>query len=157
MNRPGDEDARVELRFSTVVLWTGDVERITTFYESVLGFRLSDRAGDGERYRSGETWAEMHAQHVAPEEPEIEFLDQTVHVMPPRPRESRLGCILAFLTDDIIVAVGRLERGGATRTSEVIEESWGWYCYFTDPDGNDLELFQYRGEPWSGTTGSSSS
>ncbi len=138
-----------ELRFATVVFWSKDVGRQVGFYRDALGFRLSDRAGDGESYRPGETWAELHAERTAPEEPEIEFLDQAVFRMPPPPPHGRPGCILAFITDDVRKAADALEANGATRTSEIIEDVWGWYAYFTDPDGNDLEVFQYRGVPWS--------
>jgi catechol 2,3-dioxygenase-like lactoylglutathione lyase family enzyme len=137
-----------ELKFATVVFWTEDVGRQVAFFRDALGFRLSERTGDGVSYRSGETWAELHAQHPAPEEPEIEFLDQAVFRMPPPPLQGRPRCILAFLTDDIYKATDALEAKGATKTSEIIEDVWGWYTFFTDPDGNDLEVFQYRGEPW---------
>jgi predicted enzyme related to lactoylglutathione lyase len=149
MDPDAKEETSGELRFATVVFWSEDVGRQVAFYRDALGFRLSERAGDGASYRSGETWAELHAEHTAPEEPEIEFLDQAVLRMPPPPPRGRPGCILAFLTDDVRKAADALEAKGARMTSEIIEDVWGWYAYFTDPDGNDLEVFQYRGVPWS--------
>lgn len=143
-----EETTTGELRFATVVFWSDDVRRQVAFYRDALGFRLSERQGDGRAYRPGETWAELHAERTAPEEPELEFLDQGVFRMPPPPAVGRPGCILAFLTDDVGKAAEALEAKGATRTSEIIEDVWGRYVYFTDPDGNDLEVFEYHGVPW---------
>ena len=109
---------------------------------------MSGRPGDGAQYRPDETWSELHAPDPDHDEPEIEFLDEAMHALPPSPAEGRPGPILAFRTDDIRVAVERLERRGVARVSDIFDETWGWCCYFKDPDGNDLEVFQYRPEPW---------
>jgi catechol 2,3-dioxygenase-like lactoylglutathione lyase family enzyme len=136
------------LRFATIAFRTSDVGRLATWYRDVFGFRMSERPGDGVQYRPDETWSELHAPDPDHEEPEIEFLDEAMHALPPLPAAGRPGPILAFRTDDIHVAVERLERHGVARASAIFDETWGWCCYFKDPDGNDLEVFQYRAEPW---------
>jgi catechol 2,3-dioxygenase-like lactoylglutathione lyase family enzyme len=136
------------LRFATIAFRTSDVGRLATWYRDVFGFRMSERPGDGAQYRPDETWSELHAPDPDHEEPEIEFLDEAMHALPPLPAAGRPGPILAFRTDDIHVAVERLERRGVARASDIFDETWGWCCYFKDPDGNDLEVFQYRAEPW---------
>jgi len=137
------------LRFSTVILQTRDVPRMVSFYEDVLGFGLNERAGD-EAYLPGVNWAELHAPAVDPDEPDLEFLDGSAHVVPsPAPGVAPGRCILAFRVDDIQEGIRLLERGHAAHISEIHEEAWGWFCYFKDPDGNDLELFEYRPGGWS--------
>ena len=136
------------MRFATIAFRTSDVARLSSFYREVFGFRLSQRPGDGEQYRPEQTWAELHAPDPDHEEPEIEFLDEAMLALPPPPAEGRPGPILAFRTRDIRAAVEALDRHGVERVSDVFEETWGWCCYFKDPDGNDLEVFEYRDQPW---------
>jgi catechol 2,3-dioxygenase-like lactoylglutathione lyase family enzyme len=122
---------------------------MVAFYEDVLGFGLNERAGDDD-YLPGVNWAELHAPAVDPDEPDLEFLDGSVHVVPSPTAEDAPGrCILAFRVDDIREGVRLLEDGHAGGISEIHEESWGRFCYFKDPDGNDLELFEYRPGGWS--------
>lgn len=139
-----DRPAEARIRFATVAFRTTDVARLSAFYRDVFGFRLNERWGDGDRYVPGETFAELHATDPDHDEPEIEFLDEAVHLLPAAPPDGRPGPILAFRTDDIRAAVAALQARGVTGVSDVMEEPWGWACYFRDPDGNDLELFQYR-------------
>jgi catechol 2,3-dioxygenase-like lactoylglutathione lyase family enzyme len=139
-----DRPSEPRIRFATIAFRTTDVARLSAFYREVFGFDLNERWGDGDRYRPGKTFAELHAADPDHDEPEIEFLDEAVHVLPPGPRDGRPGPILAFRTDDIRAAIAALEARGLPASSEVIEEPWGWCCYLRDPDGNDLELFQYR-------------
>jgi len=54
---------------------------------------------------------------------------------------------LSFLVADIEDEYQRLTRAGATFVSAPVEitagtNRGGWVCYFSDPDGNGLELFQ---------------
>ena len=138
-----------EMRLATVVLRTRDVPRMQSFYEDVLGFTLNDRAGD-ERYRPGITWAELDAPARDPQEPDVELLDEATHTLPPSPDDGPASrAIIAFRVDDIRRAVAFLGESDVGGALEIVEESWGWFCFFSDPDGNDLEVFQYRDdEPW---------
>ncbi len=140
----------IEMRLATLLLRTRDVGRMQSFYEGVLGFRLNDRVGD-ERYRSGITWAELDAPARDASEPDVELLDEGTHALPPASSTgSASRAIIAFRVDDIHDAVAFLGESNVGGPLEIVEESWGWFCYFKDPDGNDLEVFQYRDEePWS--------
>lgn len=142
----------IEMRFATVLLRTRDVGRMVSFYEGVLGFKLNDRLGD-DRYRPGITWAELDAPARDAREPEVELLDEGTHALPPASRDGSAGrAIIAFKVDDIHDAVAFLGESNVGGSLEIIEESWGWFSYFEDPDGNDLEVFQYRSEePWEGS------
>jgi catechol 2,3-dioxygenase-like lactoylglutathione lyase family enzyme len=140
----------IEMRLATVVLRTSDVARMRSFYENVLGFTLNDRVGD-DRYRPGITWAELDAPARDAREPDVELLDEATHTLPPAPEDGSQAsrAIIAFRVDDIRRAVAFLRESHIGGPLEIVEESWGWFCYFADPDGNDLEVFQYRDEePW---------
>ena len=139
----------IEMRLATVLLRTRDVGRMLSFYEGVLGFKLNDRVGD-ERYRPGITWAELNAPVRDAREPDVELLDEETHVLPPASSDgSASRAVIAFRVDDIFDAVAFLGASDVGGPLEIVEESWGWFCYFADPDGNDLEVFQYRDEePW---------
>jgi catechol 2,3-dioxygenase-like lactoylglutathione lyase family enzyme len=139
----------IEMRLATLVLRTRDVARMRSFYEDVLGFTMNDRVGD-ERYRPGITWAELEAPARDAREPDVELLDEATHTLPPASSDgSASRAIIAFRVDDIRRAVAYLGRSKVGGPLEIVEESWGWFCYFTDPDGNDLEVFQYRdADPW---------
>ena len=139
----------IEMRLATLVLRTRDVARMRSFYEDVLGFTMNDRVGD-ERYRPGITWAELHAPARDAQEPDVELLDEATHTLPPATSDGPASrAIIAFRVDDIGRAVAFLRESNVGGRLEIVEESWGWFCYFSDPDGNDLEVFQYRDEdPW---------
>jgi catechol 2,3-dioxygenase-like lactoylglutathione lyase family enzyme len=50
---------------------------------------------------------------------------------------------LAFLVDDAASERERLTAAGV-RCDPLVEEGWGRYTSFTDPEGNRLQLFQLR-------------
>lgn len=133
----------IDISFATVLLRTRDVGGMRAFYERVLGFELDERELGDPLYSVGINYAELRAPRRDPGEPELELLDETVHTLPPRASDGRAS-ILAFKVDDIHRAVGELRAMGVEPSTEVLEEGWGWFCFLRDPDGNDLELFQYR-------------
>ena len=138
----------LRVRFSTVIVPTRDVPKMRKFYEELFGFRLNDRTGDGE-YRPGINWAELEAPEQDPGEPDLELLEIGEHVLPASAAAGPPGgCIFAFRVDDIREAAAFLQDKGVPLSSEIYEEGWGWFFYFHDPDGNGLELFQYRAGSW---------
>lgn len=120
------------LRLSHVTVAVDDLDAMVDFYESVLGFRVTNRGavGEGEMAFISQDPAEHHQiVLVSGEQTAAHAFVMADH--------------LAFRTGtlDELRAVGdRLEAAGV---EDVIPISHGnaWSLYFTDPEGNGLEIF----------------
>jgi len=119
--------------------WTGvtidcvDVERMATFWGSLLGRDPSDEMdGDG--------WATVGSRHDA--EPRLTF--QQV----PEPRAGKVRLHLDLEVDDVTAGVAEVERLGGRPTGERHEYDEGVVVVMTDPEGHEFCLVQlYRGAP----------
>lgn len=110
------------------------------FYRDVLELPVSDDQDQGE-YHVGDDWLILQTG----EQTALELLDQDVHTVPKdggSPAGNRLWPIL--WTEDLEESRATLQGRGVSFTSDVFEETWGWFCFFQDPDGNDIELAQWR-------------
>ncbi|TKB54685.1 VOC family protein [Ferrimonas aestuarii] len=50
--------------------------------------------------------------------------------------------MINLIVDDLDGALAQVEQGGATLVAEVVEESYGRFGWFVDPEGNKIELWQ---------------
>jgi predicted enzyme related to lactoylglutathione lyase len=109
-----------------VYYWVSDMDRAVKFYEDVLGLEL--------RQRNGPTWAEFDGGSVTL------AIHQAVEGWPAQPG----GATAVFKTADLDTARSELEGRGVEfgHAGEVGE--WARYATFKDPDGNTLQLIEYR-------------
>lgn len=113
------------LGFDHVYYWTRDMGRAIAFYEGVLGLQLAQRAGEG--------WAEFRAGPVR----------LALHAT----QEDQLhpGGTIVFRVDDLDEATSALrQRGVAFDGHEAEVPGVGRFATFHDPDGNPLQLIEYR-------------
>jgi catechol 2,3-dioxygenase-like lactoylglutathione lyase family enzyme len=108
-----------------VYYWTRDMDRAVAFYEGVLGLKLGHRAGGG--------WAEFDAGPVRL------ALHATVEAEVPS------GGTVVFRVDDLDEAISSLRQRGVVFDGHEAEvPGVGRFATFHDPDGNPLQLFEYR-------------
>jgi catechol 2,3-dioxygenase-like lactoylglutathione lyase family enzyme len=108
-----------------VYYWTRDMDASVAFYTEVVGLALVRREGSG--------WAELEA-------PPIRLaLHHTKD-------EDRPGSgTVVFRVDDLDEARWSLEQRGASFEAHVGEvEGFARFATFRDPDGNPLQIIEYR-------------
>ncbi|MBI5281038.1 MAG: VOC family protein [Candidatus Solibacter usitatus] len=112
-----------KLRFDCIFYYVSDLDRSIGFYTSVLGFQLSSR----------DAVARFHVDGV---------LFELVPASDPEVFSGRGNGRLAVAVDEIEAAAAELRAKGVA-LSEVHEVSNGRLASFTDPDGNEMILWQY--------------
>jgi catechol 2,3-dioxygenase-like lactoylglutathione lyase family enzyme len=113
------------LSLDHVYYWTRDMDRAVAFYADVLGLALAHRSGDG--------WAEFAA---GPVKLALHGTDEA---------DLPAGGTVVFRVDDLDAARWALERRGVVfdgHESEV--PGVGRFTTFHDPDGNPIQLLEYR-------------
>jgi catechol 2,3-dioxygenase len=122
------------LRLGHATLAARDLDRMVAFYTDVLGFHVTNR---------GEPVPGMGEMAFISQDPNEHHQIVLVHTPEPAARGFVLADHLAFRTEtlDHLRAFG--ERLAAAEVDSVIPVSHGnaWSLYFTDPEGNGLEIF----------------
>jgi len=122
------------LRLSHATLAVRDIDRMVAFYTEVLGFHVTNRGepmpGGGSMVFISQDPDEHHqivmVEMADPANPEFMMLDH-----------------LAFRTgtlDDLRIFGDRLVAGGVTDVTPISHGN-AWSLYFTDPEGNGVEVF----------------
>jgi catechol 2,3-dioxygenase-like lactoylglutathione lyase family enzyme len=112
-----------------VYYWTADMDRAAAFYSEVLGLPLVRRSGDA--------WAEFDGGS-------IRVALHGVHEGEPVPTG---GATAVFEVDDLDDAMAFLNGMGVTFDQHIGEvEGFARFASFLDPDGNTLQIIEYRGE-----------
>jgi len=130
----------MQLRWSHAVVYVRDLENMLDFYTNVLGFQVTDRGPLGD-----------------PNGPEIVFMSQveTDHhqlaFLPVRKGEEDSNSVNHFAfrvdsLDDIREMNGRLIADGRATEINPLTHGNAWSVYFSDPEGNGIELF--CDSPW---------
>lgn len=110
-----------------VYYWTADMDRAVGFYRDVLGLPLVRRQGD--------SWAEFDAGPIRL------ALHGAADGHPVRPG----GATAVFEVDDLDAARRRLQEGGVAFHEHAGEvPGFARFASFPDPDGNTVQLIEYR-------------
>ena len=110
-----------------VYYWTADMDHAAAFYADVLGLPLVRRSGDA--------WAEFDGGS-------IRLALHGVHEGQPIPVG---GATAVFQVEDLDDAMRTLQGRGVTFDQHIGEvEGFARFASFLDPDGNTLQLIEYR-------------
>jgi predicted enzyme related to lactoylglutathione lyase len=110
-----------------VYYWTADLDRAAAFYSEVLGLPLLRRSGDD--------WAEFDAGPIR----------VALHGVHEGQAVPTGGATAVFAVDDLDDAIASLETKGVAFDRHVGEvEGFARFASFSDPDGNTLQLIEYR-------------
>jgi catechol 2,3-dioxygenase-like lactoylglutathione lyase family enzyme len=120
-----DEIAGSALGIDHVYYWTSDMDRAVRFYGEVLGLELERRAGDGwAAFRAGPITLALHGTDEAE--------------VPPA------GTVV-FRVEDLDAATWALRQRGVVFDGHEAEvPGIGRFATFHDPDGNPIQLIEYR-------------
>jgi len=113
----------ITFRFDCVLHYVYDLDRAIEFYATVLGFQLSSRDAVARFYLDGVLFELVPAEECAL-------------------FSGRGNARLTLAVDDIEAAAGEL-RGKGVVVSAVRAVSNGRLASFSDPDGNEIILWQY--------------
>ena len=108
--------------FDCVFYYVSDLERSISFYQNVLGFRLTSRDAVARFDLNGALF---------------ELVPSGKHLMQ-GPSNARL----ALKVEDMVEAIRCLQRYGVA-ASEPEQKPGGMLAFFHDPDGNEICLWQY--------------
>lgn len=110
------------------MIYADDPEAMATWYDEVLG--ISTRLeSDGNRYgevADEESDKELHVG-IYPSEPEVPYRRRSV--------------MINFRVADLDAFASRLRERGV-ELGEVVDEGYGKFLHFSDPEGHPVELWQ---------------
>jgi CreA protein len=112
-----------------VWFWVTDMDRSVTFYRDALGLEV--------RMRHDDRWAELDAGSIRI------GLHGAVDGRPTPP-----GGTAVFLVEDLDAATAALRERGVVFEDHLGEvPGYARYASFVDPDGNAMQLIEYRRHP----------
>lgn len=119
-----------------VNLLVEDFPAMLGFYRDQLGFELNDIA-PGPPAVPLVNWASLRTGSVT-----LELFDVATYGNRDQLNDTgREAVELCFIVDDVDRERIRLEQAGVT-CDPVLQEDWGRYAAFRDPEGNRLQLFE---------------
>jgi catechol 2,3-dioxygenase-like lactoylglutathione lyase family enzyme len=129
------------LNLFQVNLLVEDFPAMLGFYRDKLGFEPNDIA-PGPPAVPLVNWASLRTGSVT-----LELFDVATYGNRDQLHDTgREAVELCFIVDDVDRERIRLEQAGVT-CDPVLEEDWGRYAAFRDPEGNRLQLFQVFDTP----------
>jgi len=116
---------------SQVVLEVEDLERAKKFWTETLGFELAQDAPYGD-----ERWLEVRT----PDKATVVVLDVRQGERPTAPDPSLPTSNVFFYTDDLRQTHKELAARGVQFPVPPVQQPFGWWSIFEDPDGNRFAL-----------------
>lgn len=117
---------------SSLVIFTGDVQGLAEFYESVIGLRATAGTSGDAKLEGGQGEIYIHAVHE-------ESADDLRVDSPPVPRDD-VAIKPAFTVDSMRRALENVTRNGGVVTDRSFEFDGLTHHDVLDPDGNVLQL-----------------
>lgn len=108
---------------------SADPKRLTAWYGEHLGLPVNE-------WGASLKPADMPAEAITQWTP---FKSDTSYFEP-----SAKDFMLNLVVDDLDGALEQVRAGGAVVTGDIVEEDYGRFGWFLDPDGNKVELWQPR-------------
>jgi catechol 2,3-dioxygenase-like lactoylglutathione lyase family enzyme len=117
-------------------LFVEDFQNMLRFYRDKLGFDVDD-IDPGPPSRPLVNWASLRTGDVV-----LELFDVATFGDRDRLNDTGREAIeLAFIVDNVEQSRQRLEHVGVS-CAPLIEERWGRFAAFRDPEGNRLQIFE---------------
>jgi catechol 2,3-dioxygenase-like lactoylglutathione lyase family enzyme len=124
------------MNLAQVNLFVDSFPAMLRFYRDVLRFETNDLE-PGPPCVPMVNWVSLRAGAMT-----IELFDAATFWDPELLRgANRDGVQLCFVVDDVVQERARLE-GAAVECDPVVDEEWGSYASFRDPEGNWLQIYQ---------------
>jgi lactoylglutathione lyase len=124
------------MKFGYTIIYVSDVVAAIKFYSDAFGFstRFVHEGGDYAELETGETTLAFAAHSLGEANFPNGYTKLTDLPKPP-------GAEIAFVTDDVTVAVANAVAAGASIVSEATTKPWGQtVAYVRAPDGCLIEL-----------------
>jgi catechol-2,3-dioxygenase len=140
----------MRLRWSHAVLYVRDLDTMLSFYEKVLGFRVSDRGPIDSRNPALEL---VFLSQVGTDHHQLAFVPVRG---PDAPGQLDHMAFRVDSLDDVKELAEKLRDGGHADTLSPVNHGNAWSVYFKDPEGNGIEVFcdspwavrQPQAKPW---------
>ena len=140
----------MSLEFAHAVVYVVDMEEMLDFYTDVLGFQITDRGPIAGGESPEIVFISNHPRHHH----QLAFLGVRNEA-----KKSNSVNHLAFRADDLSevrATIARLNDDGRATDLAPLSHGNAWSIYFTDPEGNGVEIFcdtpfhvaQPQGQPW---------
>jgi predicted enzyme related to lactoylglutathione lyase len=133
-NEPGSERKEVSSMIggvAQVVIEVEDQERAKAFWVETLGFELAQDAPYG-----AERWLEVRT----PDKSVVVVLELRKGPRPTPPSPGLPTSNVSFYAEDLQQAYQELRACGVTFPQPPVEQPFGWWSLFEDPDGNRFAL-----------------
>jgi catechol 2,3-dioxygenase-like lactoylglutathione lyase family enzyme len=128
------------MRLFQVNLTVADFPAMLEFYRDRLGFPTID-IDPGPPAEPLVNWASLNAGHAI-----LEIFDVDTYGNRDELRDTnRLAVQICFMVDDVEAEHARLTAAGV-ELGAILEEDWGKYARFLDPEGNQLQIYEVRFE-----------
>ena len=114
-----------------VVIEVQDQERAKAFWTQTLGFELAQDASYGE-----ERWLEVRT----PDKAVVVVLERRKGPRPTAPDPSLPTSNVSFYAQDLQQTYRELKARGVEFPQPPVEQPFGWWSLFEDPDGNRFAL-----------------
>jgi predicted enzyme related to lactoylglutathione lyase len=116
-----------------VMIYADDAAALSKWYSAHLGITTRLNPADG-NYYAEDAVCDTQTGH------QVRF---GIYVVPHAGDRARHAVMINYRVDDFDAALGELRASGILPT-EIVEEPYGWFAYFKDPEGNPIEIWSPR-------------
>jgi predicted enzyme related to lactoylglutathione lyase len=121
----------MELQYRWLGLYVRDWKKMAAFYRDTVGLKQQSEDNDSTLFVTSNGF-------------EIELFDVTQRPDADKTfYEQDRPVLLGFNVTDVEGAVVELKAKDVTFAMDVQTRAWGKFVYFTDPEGNQIQLFQF--------------
>jgi uncharacterized glyoxalase superfamily protein PhnB len=121
----------MDMQYRWLGIYVKDWAGMTAFMRDTLGFKLQSQDNDSTLF-------------VTPNGFQIEIFDAIQQPNSSDLLASRRPIMLGVHVSDIEKTVTELKQRGVTFDMEIQTRPWGKFVYFSDPEGNQWQIFRYN-------------